>query len=602
MPIQVVPIEQLASVGLIEDIPPSILPPNAFTEAQNVRFHDESITLFNAYGTVAQLSNVVYVAYWPATTGDLYVVVTQSGSTANVSVYEKSGNTFVVHSIGGTAMGGSLTYGGGEWQHTIFNGGYHIILNNGAGTPVYLQADITSVTPLPGWDSYASETSVMNFVFDGTGGGTIDVAFPITIADGTQVKVSRTPRNVSEPIRTGVITVSVSGSAYTPDPDGTIANVGTISSIDADGFVFTPANNSGGDEYAITIVSDPISAVTAGVVRAYGNLLVAGNLKETGGRTLTGTVRTSDIAAPGQIPTNWNPFNLGVNTADEFILASTGEIQDMVELQGVLYVYTDSSIHSIQQTGSPVVPFQVSPVTDNYGADGVDSVIEVDGKHIVIGNDDVYVFTGHPGNNSSIADGKVRDRFRSHNDYKVARYNAFDELWFFRPNSTDVVLVWNYRSNVWTTKTDPMINNFTNGRNHMLVSSSTGLGLTDSPNFFYGDSTGTAHVGRRELAMVPSLDTEMLSNISLLISPTTVGTGNSTLTLQVDGTDDPGLDGTFTADKTYSFQVTQDYKTDTRVNGRFLNYRITLDNSDADNLRGFKLGQIQLGIGKGGQR
>ena len=173
------------------------------------------------------------------------------------------------------------------------------------------------------------------------------------------------------------------------------------------------------------IISGDPGSVTAGVIRSYGNLLVAGNLRESTGRSITGSVRTSDVAAPGNMPQNWNPFRNGANTADELILASTGVIQDMVELQGVMYVYTDGSIHSVQQTGNAVLPFQVGVVTDNYGANGIDSVVEVDGKHIVVGSDDVYIFAGHPGSITSVAEGKVRDQFRTANRWRTARYNRY---------------------------------------------------------------------------------------------------------------------------------------------------------------------------------
>ena len=98
--------------------------------------------------------------------------------------------------------------------------------------------------------------------------------------------------------------------------------------------------------------TEPEIQVRAGVIRTYGDLLVAGNLTEMDRtdrnrvvRNLPGVIRTSDVAAPGSIPANWNPFKTGVNTADEFTLSSTGIVQDMSELQGILYIYTNDSIH-----------------------------------------------------------------------------------------------------------------------------------------------------------------------------------------------------------------------------------------------------------------
>jgi len=125
-------------------------------------------------------------------------------------------------------------------------------------------------------------------------------------------------------------------------------------------------------------------SVRCGVIRSYGNSLIAGDLTETKTsdgsliRRLPGVIRTSDVAAPGNMPTNWNPFRLGANTADEFTLSGTGTVTDMAEMQGVMYVYTNSSIHSIQRTGSAGIPYSVSPVTESYGANCVGAVKMVD--------------------------------------------------------------------------------------------------------------------------------------------------------------------------------------------------------------------------------
>ena len=161
--------------------------------------------------------------------------------------------------------------------------------------------------------------------------------------------------------------------------------MGTISAVDVanNTIILTPAVVNGGNHVQVSIRLPAVATVTAGVVRSYGNLLVAGNLREsqvdgTVVRELRGLVRTSDVAAPGELPTNWNPFNRGVNTADEFTLAGTGQIQDMAELQGVMYVYTTDSIHSIQNTGNALIPFSTGVVTRNYGAETLGAVLEVD--------------------------------------------------------------------------------------------------------------------------------------------------------------------------------------------------------------------------------
>ena len=269
--------------------------------------------------------------------------------------------------------------------------------------------------------------------------------------------------------------------------------IGTIANVDAANhtFGFTPFTGTGGALFRLVIVNPTTPVVTADVIRSYGSLLVAGGLRETqaGGRALPGTIRTSDVAQPGDLPQNWNPFALGANSADEIILATTGAIVDMAELQGVLYIYTDSSIHALQRSGNPTVPFRTSPVTDNFGCDNTGGVLEVDGKHIVVGNNDVYIFAGHPGSISSIADGRVRDAFRGTTGWQILRFNKWDELWFWR-RGIEEIYVWNYRSNTWTTRNQTTPISMTYDGEEVIASHSGGILRTNED---YAKADGTGH-------------------------------------------------------------------------------------------------------------
>ena len=584
MPQQIIPILDLASAGLVQDTASVSLPPNVLSDVNNVRFKGGSIKRFPSnVDKKTGLSNVVYVAYWPSTLGDRYVVITDNGTNTVFTVYDSS--YAVLSNQGGTNTGVT----GGDWQHTLFNGGFHIIFNNGNSTPVFLVDNNAGVIPLPGWHSYNVDEEMTSFEHDGSAGA-IEVknsVFSQPASGNTKsIKITSIPRNSGSPIHTETVTINSGG---TISPDGTLANIGTISNVDFanNKFDFTPDTDSGGNTYKVYLTTTPITVVTAGVVRSYGNLLVAGNLKEVGGRTLTGTIRTSDVAGPGAMPENWNPFKRGANTADEFMLASTGTIQDMAELQGVLYVYTDSSIHSVQQTNSPAVPFQIAPVTNNYGVNNTDGVVEVDGKHIVYGSNDCYIFSGNPGNISSIADGRVRDFFRNGTTIKTVRFNKYDELWFW---SSSVVYVWNYRNNVWTKRDLPAGSNSANSiRNDILFSAPTKIVGVDGSSFLEG-----SYIERKRLAITPEFTTENISGMVLLFD------GPSKANITYDSTDKVGEVADFTSKPTIPFDTTLEYKADVRINGRFLNYRIA--NQTGELTLDWSLTGYQIEVSKGGQR
>ena len=206
-------------------------------------------------------------------------------------------------------------------------------------------------------------------------------ANPSVWTDNGRAEPVSFPASVGYNVLTG--TTFITFAARELNADGTVRQQGVLAN----------------DSVTIRIQTEPEIQVRAGVIRTYGDLLIAGNLTEMDRtdvnrvvRNLPGVIRTSDVAAPGSIPANWNPFKTGVNTADEFTLSSTGIVQDMVELQGIMYIYTNESIHSVQQTGNNALPFNIRPVAHGWGAQTIDAVQEFDGKHIIVGTSDIFVF------------------------------------------------------------------------------------------------------------------------------------------------------------------------------------------------------------------
>ena len=392
---QVIPVEGIAEVGVIKDAPAVSLPPNAFSDARNVRFDDgairkmkghEAIFAANAFttDTHGEWQDIQHVAYWENPNKDVWVVIDRRGLLDEVWLCWFDANNVLVRS----ERHNTSDQAGAVWQSTIFNGGYSIVLNNGLDIPVYLsdtqnsEATITddSFADLPNWDSY------------------------------------------------------------------------TI-----------PA----GDSQTGVSESDP--TVTASIVVAFGNLLMAGGLRETKSdgtviRDLAGVVRSSSVATLGDVPQNWNPFATGAGTADELLLADTGRITAMRELQGKMIAYTTDSIHQVDVTNQGM---RTIPLTKEYGALAQDSVFEFDGRHLIVGSNDIYVFSGHPGSIESISDSRVRRYFFDNlspvasDNIFVLRNQEYDEIWVCYPNLEsrfgycNEALIWNFRTNVWTIRDLP---------------------------------------------------------------------------------------------------------------------------------------------------
>ena len=352
----------------------------------------------------------------------------------------------------------------GKWQHTLFNGGFTFIINNGVERPQYVtdpqdNIDVTrlALASLPGWDSYEVNELVLSDTFASTSARVFDTG-QLRVAGQTRYRVER--------VRDGVTTVLAEG--------GNADQYSVTQQNNQDVITFGATAVQVDDTINIRFQSENPVNVRAAIVRAFGDFLVAGNLVERDStdasviiRRLTGVVRSSDVAQPGSIPNNWDPFAAGASTADEFVIADTGTVQDMVPLQGNMYLYTNSSISVMRPTGNPTIPLAVQPVTDQYGALTTDAVLEYDGKHFVIGSDDVYLFGGHPGSIQSISDQRVRrtffERVNPINDNTrnlfTLRYAARDEIWICFPTvdsvrgESDEAYIWNYRNNTWTIRT-----------------------------------------------------------------------------------------------------------------------------------------------------
>ena len=420
-----------------------------------------------------------------------------------------------------------------------------------------------------------------------------------------------------------------------------------------DGIVEQPGVLTG-DSVTIRIQTVPEIQVRARVIRTYGNLLVAGNLTEMMRsdpdrivRNLPGVIRTSDVAAPGSVPANWNPFKTGVNTADEFTLSSTGIVQDMAELQGILYIYTNDSIHSVQQTGNTALPFNVRPVATGWGAQTIDAIQEFDGKHIVVGSSDIYVFAGHPGSIQSIADMRVR-RFLFQDLDPAYEQNLFtmlyrrrDEIWFNYPSlampsdppgQCTRTLIWNYRNNTWTVREQ---SSFWNGvvspiqpdetvdpNQFYPLMTSTQADAADADSVFVADADNNnftnvagqgypSYVERTRLAMAPEFTTENLLSVAMLTEGVAVSGGQAfapTLEVRVVGTNNPAeeadlTDTTNTRIRKNTFEIESDYKVDIREHGRLLNYRITDEITGSTNRDdSWLIAGLQFDIGTGGTR
>jgi hypothetical protein len=493
---EIISVTDVASKGVVIDTPPVALAPNIFTDVRNIRFKDGAVRkmegellLNNVSVTLGSgtIGKIRYFAVWENPNrqpfGCYYIFVTDYISAAGVTLGQK---VFIQDHTGSTIKDitpTSLNSGNGfkfttsGWQHTLFSGGFAFIINNGLDKPHYIldtagNTNINNIVlaELPGWDSYNVEQKVFKDTYNASSttvfdlGQKVDFTVNSIIVTGTNNKAAQ----AGTPAGTG----TVNGTNFVPGAlPGTIPTVSgnhfqTYTDASTNTTVIVLGNLSVSDEVEITVQSRNPVAVTCGIIQSFGNLLVAGDLTEKDGTTiirrLSGVVRTSDVAVPGSVPNNWNPFAAGVSTADEFTLSETNVIKDMKSLQSNMYIYSTDSIHAMRLTGNTNAPVSFSPVTDEYGLLTGGGVIEYDGKHFIIGGNDIYVFAGNPGDIQSLADGRIRNYFFNNLNpiYEQQLFTLLNhhenEIWVCYPTlaslagECDEAIIWNYRDNAWT--------------------------------------------------------------------------------------------------------------------------------------------------------
>jgi len=492
----VIDVTEVAKMGVIKDTSPVALAPNIFTDVRNVRFKDNAIRkmegelLLNDIAT--DLSNplsfgeVRYFAVWEnpnrQPTGCYYIWVVDLLSN-NVTVGQKiyiQDHTGTKRDITPSGLTNGFQFTTTGWQHTLFSGGFAFIINNGLDKPHYIldtpgNTDIANIVlaELPGWDSYYAEQEPISATWETGFRTTFDLGQKVDFAlNSIEVTVATAARTAEAGSPAGTNTTNT--TTFVP---GTLPAYGSLPSVNSTKFqIYTDTSTNttvlhigglvDGNLVKAFIKSRNVVTVTAGVVESFGDLLVAGNLTEKDGsntvRRLSGVVRTSDVAVAGSIPNNWNPFESGVNTSDEFTLAETSVIKDMKPLQGNMYIFSNDSIHMMKLTGNINLPVAFTSVTDEYGCLTNGGVIEYDGKLFVIGRNDIYLFAGNPGDIQSLADQRVRRYFFDNLNptYEQQLFTILNhrenEIWICYPTlaslggECDEALIWNYRDNTWT--------------------------------------------------------------------------------------------------------------------------------------------------------
>jgi hypothetical protein len=150
-------IDDVAKYGVIKDVPPYQLPPEAWSTGENVRFTDDAVSrllgetqIFGTPGTAPYFAQFVSSASQPWW---LYAGLTK------IYVYDGSTHTDISRTVGGAYA----ATGAADWQGTLLGG--IPIFNNGIDVPQYWSSysTLTKMAALPNWTAGMLAKTIRSF-------------------------------------------------------------------------------------------------------------------------------------------------------------------------------------------------------------------------------------------------------------------------------------------------------------------------------------------------------------------------------------------------------------------------------------------------------
>lgn len=358
------------------------------------------------------------------------------------------------------------------------------------------------------------------------------------------------------------------------------------------------------------------------IMRPFQNFLVAVNIRK-GASDYPYTVKWSQPADPGTVPTSWDETDPTKLAGEQTISQSGGFLLDCKPLAGQNILYKSDAIWSMQLAGSQFV-FSFNELSATVGLLAPNCVVEFYRQHFIVGNSDIVLFDGVTPR--SVINKKLRTWFYSSlspswYDKTVVTINYPQrEIWvcFVESGSTSTyltrALIWNWDTDTWSTKALPEVAHLDYGRvvdsgvetfDGVSGSFQQDYGLFNSGTFgsptelqilmarpyvtnqllIHGGTTYTdrganyrSYLERTGLAIAgQSMDGSLVidpASVKLVrgIYPKITSVGDCVVQISVGVQD--SLEGATRWEGPFDFNVGVDYKIDLLISGRFLAIRL----------------------------
>ena len=443
---QLIPINDLGKVGIIRDTPPYQLPPNVWSDGNNVRFLDNGVkkcagyeevfaTLpFGAYYVFPFLDNggtyhwlafgISNAAVW---TGSAWLDITRqktgqlNGALSASAVTIVLDDTSYFPSSGTIAIGTNLT---GDATTNLYEEISYGANNTGTNT-------LSSLTVVNAHPDNATVTPVgATATGDNQYGARVNQNWSVTLLNGLLVATNGYDTAQMWPLASGVPSTS------------------------------TPLRE---------LRNWPSATSYCKSIAAFRTFLVGLNW-QIGGTEYPNLVKWSTEAAALNPPNSWEESDATLDAGEYQLTDTPGKIIDGLPYGDSFLIYKEDSIYIMNFVGTPYI-FSFKLLSPTIGLLSKNAVAEYEGGHFFIGNSDCYITNGQQV--TPLLPNKLRREMFSDlngDNYEkvfVAADYGRNEMLACYPAGVSTIpnkaLIWNWKDNTFSLRSIPDLYHINSG-------------------------------------------------------------------------------------------------------------------------------------------
>ena len=491
-----VSVDNVGQVGIVKEKSSWNLPPNVWSDGNNVKTEEGSIRKCPGYSEVMSTCPIAPYFITQITLGTpefwvvgglaaIYVYDNTSSSTALDGGINASVTTVTVDSTTGFEDIGTITIETENISYTGKTATTFTGCTRGAdSTSAASHSDNVSVTRATKWYDVTRASGAYSATADENWTGTIvggvlvmtnnyDKPQYWALTDGKPISSQKMQDLSNWPsltlldggINSSVTTITVDSTADFPSAGTITIGSEKISYTGITSTTFTGCTRGASSTTAASHSDNAEITISTlcKSLRAFRSFLVALNIT-TDGVNFPRVVKWSTESATQTLPTSWNE-TLSTVDAGEFELADTkGDILDGLQLRDSFMIYKEDAVYSMTFVGTPFI-FSFRQLSPTIGAISKNCVAEFDGGHAIFGKGNFYINDGQ--RIKPILPMKLKeyvfqsiDGAQTNKCFVVADYGRTEILFCFtadgaltdEPNKS---VVWNYITNTFTIRDIP---------------------------------------------------------------------------------------------------------------------------------------------------